>query len=100
MEVRATVLGHIVRGGDPTFRDRLLASRFALVAVQSILAGAAGVMVCWSVSDQGEPTSDAFVRLFSLDSVLLETISLTEGTSDLQNERIRRLEAIHGVLAF
>ena len=100
VEVRATVLGHIVRGGDPTFRDRLLASRFALVAVQSILAGAAGVMVCWSASDQGEPTSDAFVRLFPLDSVLRETESLTEGTSDLQNERIRRLEAIHGVLAF
>lgn len=100
VEVRATVLGHIVRGGDPTFRDRLLASRFALVAVQSILAGESGAMVCWSVSDQGKPTSDAFARLFPLDSVLEETRSLTEGTSHLQNERIRRLEAIHGVLAF
>ena len=100
VEVRATVLGHIVRGGDPTFRDRLLASRFALVAVQSILAGESGVMVCWSVSDRGKATSDAFVRLLSLDSVLIETMSLTEGTSDLQNERIRRLGAIHGVLAF
>ena len=100
VEVRATVLGHIVRGGNPTFRDRLLASRFGLVAVQSLLAAKSGVMVSWSVSDEGEPTSDAFVRLFSLESVLGETESLTAGTSDLQNERIRRLEAIHGVLAF
>ena len=99
VEIRATVLGHIVRGGDPTFRDRLLAGRFALVAVQSILAGKSGVMVCWSASQQGEPTSDAFVRLFSLGAVLEETKSLTEGTSELQNERIRRLEAIHGALA-
>ena len=100
VEIRATVLGHLVRGGNPTFRDRLLAGRFALVAVQSILAGKSGVMVCWSVSRRGEPTSDAFVRLFSLDAVLEETESLTEGTSELQNERIRRLEAIHGALAF
>lgn len=99
VEIRATVLGHIVRGGDPTFRDRLLAGRFALVAVQSVLAGKSGVMVCWSVSQEGEPTSDAFVRLFSLGAVLEETRSLTEGTSELQNERIRRLGAIHGALA-
>lgn len=100
VEIRATVLGHIVRGGDPSFRDRLLASRFGLVAVQTILAGASGVMVAWSVSDQGQPTSDAFVRLFSLESVLEETELLTRGASELQNQRIQRLEAIHGVLAF
>ncbi|MDE0601255.1 MAG: 6-phosphofructokinase [bacterium] len=100
VEVRATVLGHIVRGGNPTFRDRMLASRFGLVAVQAILAGRSGVMVCWSTSDRGEPTSDAFVKLFPLDSVLQETQLLTEGTSDLQNERIHRLEAIHGAMAF
>ena len=100
VEVRATVLGHIVRGGNPTFRDRMLASRFGLVAVQAILAGKSGVMVCWSASIQGESTSDAFVRLFPLDSVLQETELLTAETSALQNERIHRLEAIHGALAF
>jgi 6-phosphofructokinase 1 len=100
VEVRSAVLGHIVRGGNPTFRDRLLASRFALVAVQSILAGKSGTMVSWSVSDQGETTSDAFVKLFSLESVLAETDALTMGSSDLQNERIHRLEDIHGALAF
>lgn len=56
VEVRATVLGHIVRGGNPTFRDRMLASRFGLVAVQAILADESGVMACWSTSDRGEPT--------------------------------------------
>ena len=100
VEVRAAVLGHIVRGGDPSFRDRLLASRLGLVAVQSILAGRSGIMVCWSVSNDGESTSDAFVRLFPLSAVLQETKALTAGTSDLQNDRIQRLEAIHGALAF
>ena len=100
VEVRATVLGHIVRGGEPTFRDRLLAGRLGLVAVQAILSGVSGIMVSWSVSSEGRPTSDAFIRLFSLESVLRETKSLTEGTSDLQNDRIRRLESIHGALAF
>lgn len=84
VEVRSTVLGHIVRGGNPTFRD------------QSIRTGGcpghpgrgeSGVMVCWSTSDRGEPTSDAFVKLFPLDSVLQETKLLTAGASDLQNER-------------
>lgn len=97
--VRATVLGHIVRGGDPTFRDRLLASRFAVVATQSILAGKSGVMVGWSLSDQGEKTSDSYLKLFPLGSVLQATRNLTEGNSEIQNQRIHRLEAIHGALA-
>ena len=73
---------------------------FGLVAVQAILTGKSGVMVCPSASDRGEPTSDAFVKLFSLESVLQETKLLTAGTSDLQYERIHRLEAVHGATAF
>jgi len=45
METRVTVLGHIQRGGSPTARDRILASRLAAAAVEAIDEGVCGVMV-------------------------------------------------------
>ena len=41
-EVRATILGHIQRGGTPTAQDRVLASRLGNYAVQLLLAGESG----------------------------------------------------------
>ncbi|MGB1699140.1 MAG: 6-phosphofructokinase, partial [Nannocystaceae bacterium] len=32
--VRATILGHLVRGGSPSYRDRMIAGRFALAAIR------------------------------------------------------------------
>lgn len=42
-ETRATVLGHIQRGGKPSTQDRILASRLGLAAVEYALAGNFGV---------------------------------------------------------
>ena len=39
IEVRATILGHIQRGGSPTCRDRVLASRMGYMAVELIEQG-------------------------------------------------------------
>ncbi|QIK70205.1 6-phosphofructokinase [Erysipelothrix sp. HDW6C] len=39
---RATVLGHIQRGGSPTARDRILATQFGDKAVQALVAGEGG----------------------------------------------------------
>ena len=39
IESRATILGHVQRGGSPTLRDRLLASRMGYEAVQLLEAG-------------------------------------------------------------
>ncbi len=39
MEARLTVLGHVQRGGSPTVRDRLMAYKFAVAAVDSLEAG-------------------------------------------------------------
>ena len=44
-EVRATVLGHLQRGGDPTPFDRVLATRFGHRAAQLVLAREWGRMV-------------------------------------------------------
>jgi 6-phosphofructokinase 1 len=44
-EARATVLGHIQRGGTPTAFDRVLATRFGIHAIRAVADGAFGVMV-------------------------------------------------------
>ena len=44
-EARATVLGHVQRGGSPTAFDRVLATRFGLHAVDAIHDGAVDQMV-------------------------------------------------------
>jgi 6-phosphofructokinase 1 len=44
-DYRVCVLGHIQRGGRPTARDRLLASRLGVAAVETLLDGQGGVMV-------------------------------------------------------
>jgi len=44
-EIRSVVLGHIQRGGTPSGRDRVLASRMAAKAVEVLSKGEAGVMV-------------------------------------------------------
>jgi 6-phosphofructokinase 1 len=44
-EARATVLGHVQRGGTPTAYDRVLATRFGLHAIDAAHAGAWGSMV-------------------------------------------------------
>jgi ATP-dependent phosphofructokinase / diphosphate-dependent phosphofructokinase len=43
-ETRVTVLGHVQRGGSPTPRDRVLATRYGLKAVELVEAGKFGRM--------------------------------------------------------
>jgi ATP-dependent phosphofructokinase / diphosphate-dependent phosphofructokinase len=44
-EARATVLGHVQRGGTPTAFDRVLATRFGTHAIRAVADGAFGAMV-------------------------------------------------------
>ena len=55
-EVRATVLGHVQRGGSPTPFDRVLATQYGNEAAQLVMAGAWGRMV---TLQQGRLTSIA-----------------------------------------
>ena len=45
IETRATVLGHIQRGGVPTAFDRVLATRLGMAAIDSVVEGRWGTMV-------------------------------------------------------
>jgi len=50
-EARATVLGHIQRGGTPTAFDRVLATRFGVHAIEAVHDRAFGVMVALRGTD-------------------------------------------------
>jgi 6-phosphofructokinase 1 len=45
LDVRATVLGHIQRGGAPSCADRVLSSRLGYAAIEALLKGTSQVMV-------------------------------------------------------
>jgi 6-phosphofructokinase 1 len=45
LQSKVCILGHIQRGGSPTASDRILASRMAAAAVQTLMSGVCDVMV-------------------------------------------------------
>lgn len=100
LEIRGTVLGHVVRGGNPSFLDRMVASRFALGAVTSLLAGETDAMVAWqSALPGGRPTVDRSVKLFPLAEVLAETQAMLDGSSPVTRARVQLMHAAAGVLS-
>jgi len=64
-ETRATVLGHVQRGGTPTAFDRVLATRFGLHAIDAANAGSWGTMTALRGTD-------------------IELVQLTEATAELK----------------
>jgi phosphofructokinase-like protein len=67
-EVRATVLGHIQRGGTPVPSDRILATRFGIEAAQLAIAGKFGSMVALRGDEiVTVPLADAIGRLKRVD---------------------------------
>lgn len=100
VDVRATVLGHVVRGGAPSYQDRMIAGRLAIGAVEALLQGSTDRMVAWQPwSEGGVPTSDPSVVLFELEHVLRETEALLDGTSPVTRRRVRMMETYEGVIA-
>ncbi len=99
VDVRATVLGHLVRGGNPSFQDRMVAGRLGLAAVSLVLAGRSDEMVAWqAIVPGGEPTADGAVTRFSLEQVLEQSRALIDGSSPITQRRVKMMETIEGVL--
>lgn len=100
VSIRATVLGHLVRGGAPSFIDRMIANRFGHIAVSALLAGASDVMTAWqSPLAGGEKTIDHGVTLFPIARVLEETQAMLDGSSPVTRGRVALMEKAAGVLA-
>ncbi|HEX9036625.1 MAG TPA: ATP-dependent 6-phosphofructokinase [Ktedonobacterales bacterium] len=77
-EARISVLGHVQRGGSPTARDRIYASRFGAAAVDALMAGRQGALIGWQRGDIAEiplthvttPTVKVTPELLELAGVL------------------------------
>ncbi|MGN6170254.1 MAG: 6-phosphofructokinase [Solirubrobacteraceae bacterium] len=63
-ETRATVLGHVQRGGTPTAFDRVLGTRLGLAAIDAVHGGAWGMMTSLrSTNIELVPLADAIATL-------------------------------------
>ncbi len=70
-EARTTVLGHVQRGGTPSSRDRWLATRFGLHAIDAVHDQAWGHMVALRGTDIVRvPLSEATATLKTVDTEL------------------------------
>jgi 6-phosphofructokinase 1 len=82
VDIRETVLGHVVRGGNPSALDRTIAQRLGYGAVIALEQQAHDVMLAWEVPfGHGVETADPSVRVVPLSAVLAETERLLDGTS-------------------
>ncbi len=99
VEIRATVLGHLVRGGRPTYQDRMIAGRLAYAAVDAALSGVTDQMMAWMPPvPGGVATGDPAVFRFGLDEVLRETEALLDGSSPVTRWRVKMIESLEGAL--
>jgi len=63
-ETRVTTLGHVQRGGSPTARDRVLATRFGLKAADLVREGSWGMMAALRGDEiVAVPISEAVAQL-------------------------------------
>jgi 6-phosphofructokinase 1 len=70
-EARTTVLGHVQRGGTPSSRDRWMATRFGLHAIDAVHDGDWGTMVALRGSDIIRvPLAEATEKLKTVDPTL------------------------------
>jgi 6-phosphofructokinase 1 len=99
VEIRATVLGHLVRGGRPSFQDRMVAARLGRAAVAAVLRGDTGQMMAWmKPMPGGQPTEDPSVYRYSLTQVLTETKALLDGSSPVTKWRVKMMQEMSEVL--
>jgi ATP-dependent phosphofructokinase / diphosphate-dependent phosphofructokinase len=72
IETRVSVLGHVQRGGTPTARDRVLASRFGVRAVEMVFAGQFGQMAALQANEiVAIPLEEATKKLKTVDDAWL-----------------------------
>ena len=72
-ELRATTLGHVVRGAPPSAFDRLLATRLGVNAVKSLSNGETGVLVGYQKNEVTRtPLADIVGRTKPIDTELFE----------------------------
>ena len=90
MEFRFARLAHLVRGGNPTLRDRLTASRMGVKAVELLIEGKSNLVV---VEEDGKYVPMDIV--FALTTDRMYKKKLKDGDLDKYNdEEIAAMKAI------
>lgn len=99
VEIRETILGHVVRGGRPSAMDRVIAQRVAFGAVLAMEKGAHDVMLAWDVpGGYGRETADPYVRVVPLADALEETERVLDGSSPVTRGRVALLEQVEDLM--
>ncbi len=99
VDIRETVLGHVVRGGNPSALDRVIAQRLGFGAVLACEAGMHDVMMAWEApGNAGAETGDPSVRAVPIAQVLAETGRLLDGTSPVIQKRMELLAQVEHLL--
>ncbi len=96
VETKFARLAHIVRGGNPTLRDRVLASRMGVAAVEELLRGNSNLVIC---ERDGNIISTEIRYALALDKMYKGTLTdeerarLTDDEVDKMKAEIARKEA-------
>lgn len=99
VDVRETVLGHVVRGGDPSALDRTIAQRLGFASILALEAGLSDVLLGWEPPfGVGRETMDPSVRIIPLEEALAETARLLDGTSPVIQRRMMMLAQVEEIL--
>ena len=89
VETKFARLAHIVRGGNPTLKDRILASKMGVYAVEELLRGNSNKVIC---ERNGDITSVSITYSHILDKMYKE--KLEEGDLDtLTHEELEMMKA-------
>jgi phosphofructokinase-like protein len=79
-ETRSVALGHVQRGGTPTAYDRVLATRYGLLAADMVEEGRFGMMAALRGGRfEPVPLRDAVAKLRTVDASLLDLASVFFG---------------------
>ncbi|MBK8255204.1 MAG: 6-phosphofructokinase [Polyangiaceae bacterium] len=99
-DLRETVLGHVVRGGNPTALDRVIAQRLAYGAVTCAEMGVSDVMLAWEPNfPVGKRSPDPSVYIVPIGDVLNETAKMLDSSSEIVKSRLALLSKVQDLFA-
>ncbi|MEA4915803.1 MAG: 6-phosphofructokinase [Christensenella sp.] len=76
LDTRVTIIGHVQRGGSPSARDRVMATRMGHRAVEELIAGNSNLIVCYRNSQiTTVPIDEALTMTKDLDEYMYRVAS-------------------------
>lgn len=70
-DIKVTIIGHLQRGGSPTYADRVLASKMGVAAVEGLLNGQSDVMVGIRENSMVYNSFDSLTETHPIDSEMM-----------------------------